>query len=64
VPVCKRKENLKPVDYCRSTQQLRLSIDAARRIVLVAAAAVAPLIHARIDQHSHLLLATIIPSTT
>jgi hypothetical protein len=45
-------------------QRLRLGVDAARRLVLVAAAVVAPLVDARIDQHSHLLLATIIPATT
>jgi hypothetical protein len=41
-----------------------LSVDAARRLIVVAAAVVAPLVHARIDQYSHLLLATIIAATT
>jgi hypothetical protein len=41
-----------------------LSVDPVRRLIVVAAAAVAPLVDARIDQHSHLLLATIIPATT
>jgi hypothetical protein len=45
-------------------QRLRLGVDVARRLVVVAAAAVAPLVDARIDQHSHLLPATIIPATT
>jgi len=44
-------------------QQLRLSVYATRRLIVVAASVVTPLVDACIDQHSHLLLATIISAT-
>jgi hypothetical protein len=48
---------------CRLRRLSRLDVDARRRLVLAAAPVGAALIHARIDQHGHLLLATIIAAT-